>query len=196
MNKKLKELLPAGLSETALSDIQKLVDTIVEERVSKETKSLSTKVMGFLKFKTNEIQEKALAQLEESNETYRNAKLFEHIRGLMAVEVASADYNLPLSNLVDENKQLSESVDSMSTELASVLEENQKLSNSIKLLEKKLSDLQTINEQKKAPFKSSEKAIVVKENQAKTKSELVFEEIEKTGNALLDTDILRLAGIK
>lgn len=196
MNKKLKELLPAGLSETALSDIQKLVDTIVEERVSKETKSLSTKVMGFLKFKANEIQEKALAQLEESNETYRNAKLFEHIRGLMAVEVASADYNLPLSNLVDENKQLSESVDSMSTELASVLEENQKLSNSIKLLEKKLSDLQLINEQKKAPFKSSEKAIVVKENQAKTKSELVFEEIEKTGNALLDTDILRLAGIK
>jgi len=195
MTKKLNELLPAGLSESAVSDINKLVEATIKERVAAEVKSLSAKVMGFLRLKHDEIQESALAQLEDTNETYRKAKLFEHIQGLMAVEVMSEDYDLPIENLVSENKKLEESLDSMSSELSEALKENTKLVNAVSLLEKKLSGLEVISEQKKQPFKSSEKAVVVSEVKQKTESEKLFESILDTGNTMLDNDMLKLAGV-
>lgn len=131
MTKKLQEILPKGISAETVAEITKLVESTIEQRVASEVKSLSTKVLGFLKLKQDEIKESALKQLEETNETYRNAQLFEHIRGLIAVEVASEDYDLPLSNLVEENKKLEESLDTISTELSEALKENAKLVNSV-----------------------------------------------------------------
>lgn len=196
MAKKLQDVLPKGISAETVAEITKLVESTIEQRVAKEVKELSTKVLGFLKLKQDEIQESALKQLEETNETYRNARLFEHIRGLMAVEVASEDYDLPLSNLVEENKKLEESLDTLSNELSEALQENAKLVNSVKLLEEKITKVETLAESKKQPFKSSEKAIMPQAKQEKTKSERIFEDIEKTGNSLLSEDILRLAGVK
>lgn len=194
--KNLKDILPEGISEATISEITNLVNESIKAQVAKEVKELGAKVVGFLRLKTEEIQESALKQLEEGNETYRNAKLFEHIRSIMAVEVASPDYDLPLSNLVEENKQLEATVDELSSELSKVMTENSKLANTIKLVEGKLANMEKLTESKKEPFKSSEKAQIITMKETKTESDKVFDSIVESGNSILSKEILKLAGVK
>lgn len=194
--KNLKDILPAGISEATIAEITNLVNESIKAQVAKEVKELGAKVVGFLRLKTEEIQESALKQLEEGNETYRNAKLFEHIRSIMAVEVASPDYDLPLSNLVEENKQLEATVDELSSELSKVMTENSKLANTIKLVEGKLANMEKLTESKKEPFKSSEKAQIITMKETKTESDKVFDSIVESGNSILSKEILKLAGVK
>jgi len=197
MNKKLQELLPDGISQETITSINSIIEDRVKTRINEESKLLGSKVFAFLKLKQDEIKEEALKQLEEENETYRNAKLFEHVRSLMALEVMSEDYELPLANLVEENKELNSTVDTLTSELSKSLTENAKLENSVKLLEGKVNSvnkkLTESVESKKLPFKSSEKALVITETKEKTGSDKLFEDIEKTGNAFLSEEMISLA---
>lgn len=196
MNKKLQELLPDGLTQETVKSISKIVEDTVKQRINEETKQLGAKVFAFLRLRQDEIKNEALKQLEEENETFRNAKLFEHVRSLMALEVMSEDYNLPVSKLVEENKELNSAVETLTEELSKSLTENSKLENSVKLLESKVANLSKSLtesvESKKTPFKSSEKAIIITEGR-KTDSEKTLESIKGSNNPFLSEETVKLA---
>lgn len=196
MNKKLQDLLPTGLTQETIKSIGKIVEDTVKSRIDEETKQLGAKVFAFLKLRQDEIKDEALKQLEEENEIFRNAKLFEHVRSLMALEVMSEDYDLPLSQLVDENKELNSTVETLTEELSKVLTDNSKLENSVKLLETKVANLgKSLTESveaKKLPFKSSEKALIITEGH-KTDSEKTLESIKGSNNPFLSEETVKLA---
>jgi arsenate reductase-like glutaredoxin family protein len=80
-------ILPEGLSESTVEEICKLVGSVIEEQVDTKVNELSGKVNAFLRTKVEDLKEQALAELQEENEMFRNARIFESIKSLMALEI-------------------------------------------------------------------------------------------------------------
>ena len=97
----LAELLPEGLTEHAVDEIAKLVDSVITERVDSEVNGLITKVNGFLRMKVDEIKDYALRELEQDEEFVRNAQIFENMKSLMSIEIGSSDKASAMSDLID-----------------------------------------------------------------------------------------------
>jgi len=171
----IAELLPEGLSEAAISEIAALVNTVISEQVEDKIRELESKVKGFMRARVDELKEQALRELEEENETMRNASLFESVKTLMALELNKNDKANAISDLVEEQKEFEEEVTILTNELRKSFEENEKMHTSLYALSQKVDKLEEdkatlleavtiLEESKDEPFKSSEKAVIITED--------------------------------
>jgi len=171
----IAELLPEDLSEAAISEIAALVNTVISEQVADKIRELESKVKGFMRARVDELKEQALRELEEENETMRNASLFESVKTLMALELNKNDKSNAISDLVEEQKEFEEEVTILTDELRKSFEENEKIHTSLYALSQKVDKLEEdkatlleavtiLEESKDEPFKSSEKALIITED--------------------------------
>ena len=171
----IAELLPEGLSEGAVSEIAALVNTVISEQVDEKILQLEAKVKGFMRSRVDELKDQAVRELQEEDETFRNATLFESVKTLMALELKKDDEDNAISDLVHEQKEYEEEVNILTEELRKSFEENEKLDTTLKALSNKIEKLEEdkvtlleavdiLEESKDKPFKSSEKAIIIAED--------------------------------
>tara|TARA_R110000751_G_scaffold88466_2_gene174742 strand:+ start:1695 stop:2336 length:642 start_codon:yes stop_codon:yes gene_type:complete len=171
----IAELLPEGLSEAAVSEIAMLVNNVITEQVDEKILSLEAKVQGFIRARVDTLKDQAVKELQEENDTMRNASLFESVKTLMALELRKEDEDNAISDLVQEQQEFETEVGILTEELKKSFEENDKLSRSVKVLSTKVDNLQEdkvtlleavdlLEESKDQPFKSSEKAVIIAED--------------------------------
>jgi chromosome segregation ATPase len=171
----IAELLPEGLSEGAVSEIAALVNTVISEQVDEKILQLEAKVKGFMRSRVDELKDQAVRELQEEDETFRNATLFESVKTLMALELKKDDEDNAISDLVHEQKEYEEEVNILTEELRKSFEENEKVETTLKALSTKVNKLEedkatlleavdVLEESKDKPFKSSEKAIIIAED--------------------------------
>jgi len=195
----ISELLPDGLSDSAISEIAELVNQVIVEQVSDKVNEIETKVKAFLRMKVDEIKEHALKELETENDIYKNASLFESVKALMAMEINHADEDTAIGGLVKEQEEYQEEVSLLSEELQKSFVENEKLENLVGALSNKIDNLEeergaleesieTLEEAREKPFKSSEQAVVISENvDAEIKTPTNY-----TGNQFLTDEVMKL----
>ena len=200
----LAELLPEGLTEHAVDEIAKLVDSVITERVDSEVNGLITKVNGFLRMKVDEIKEYALKELEQDEEFVRNGQIFENMKSMMAVELDSSDKASAMSDLIDANDDAQENVLSLTREIDNLMEENEKLvsiaeaiNDKANLLEQENNELveraETLVESQQLPFESSEKAVMVSNSESDSGS--VTAENPGILNEFLTPEVMRFMPI-
>lgn len=196
----IAELLPEGLSESAVSEIGMLVEQVITERVEEETKALEAKVQGFIRARVDTLKDQALRELQEENETMRNASLFESVKTLMALELRKDDEDNAISDLVQEQQEYEAEVDILTEELKKSFEENEKLATSVNALSTKVGKLtedketlleavDILEESKDLPFKSSEQAVIISEDVDK-KSETIALDPQSV-NSLLSPEVMK-----
>ena len=195
----IAELLPEGLSEAAVSEIAMLVNSVITEQVDEKIRGLEAKVQGFIRSRVDVLKDQAVRELQEENETMRNASLFESVKTLMALELRKDDEDNAISDLVQEQQEFEAEVNILTEELRKSFEENEKLATSVNALSTKVGKLtedketlleavDILEESKDLPFKSSEKAVIIAEDvdkkevaavQAHTVNELLTPEVMK-----------------
>ena len=171
----IAELLPEGLSEAAITEIATLVNTVITEQVNEKVRELESKVKGFIRSRVDEVKDQAMRELNEESDVLRNASLFESVKTLMALELKKDDEESAISDLVQEQREHDEEVNVLTEELKKAFEENEKLATSLKAVSSKVDRLEedkatlleavdVLEESKDAPFKSSEKAVIIAED--------------------------------
>jgi len=171
----IAELLPEGLSEAAITEIATLVNTVITEQVNEKVRELESKVKGFIRSRVDEVKDQAMRELNEESDVLRNASLFESVKTLMALELKKDDEESAISDLVQEQRSHEEEVNVLTEELKKAFEENEKLATSLKAVSSKVDRLEedkatlleaveVVEESKDAPFKSSEKAVIIAED--------------------------------
>ena len=171
----IAELLPEGLSEAAVSEIAMLVNSVITEQVDEKIRGLEAKVQGFIRARVDTLKDQAVRELQEENETMRNASLFESVRTLMALELRQEDEDNAISDLVQEQQDFEAEVNILTEELKKSFEENERLATSVNALSTKVGKLEedkatlleavdVLEESKDQPFKSSEKAVIIAED--------------------------------
>jgi regulator of replication initiation timing len=196
----IASILPEGLSESTVQKIFELVDETINEQVEKQVEILEAKVNAFLRTKIERLKEHALAELAEENEIFRNARLFESVRTLMALELSGDDEQSALSEMTTQAQELQEETDVLTEQLNQLVLENQKLSGTIKTLsdqvaiqestvgglESEKEQLQEEVENLKAiqdeAFHTSEKAIVI----SQADKEITEERVHHSNEFLTD----------
>jgi len=189
MNQTLEQivkLLPEGLSDSGMEDIASLVDNIVKERVDEEVKELSSKVGGYLRMKINEIKEEALRELEQEDATFKAVRVYESLKEIIAEDVESSDIDSAVSYYKGENEKLQEQVDGLNSSMSTLLGENSTLETAVHSLRE---DVTLLSEETKMPFKSSEQALVLT-NENITKDSMPIQAPE---NIFLTEDVIRLS---
>ena len=200
----LAELLPEGLTEHAVDEIAKLVDSVITERVDSEVNGLITKVNGFLRMKVDEIKEYALRDLEQDEEFVRNAQIFENMKSLMSIEIGSSDKASAMSDLIDANDDAQENVLALTREIDSLMEENEKLVSIAEAINDRANFLEQENnelvekaeiliESQQLPFESSEKAVMVSNSESDSGS--VAAENPGILNEFLTPEVMRFMPI-
>lgn len=196
----IAELLPQNMSEEAVKKIAKLVEDTINDEVSKRFKLLESKVKGFLRTNIDQIKEQALKELTEESEMYRNAKLFEEVKSLMALEINANDEKSGIKKAVKEVTEVEQENEVLVNELNTALVENKDLKIKLKVFKGKLekviseSKVQTekiaeLNETSKLDFKSSEKAVIIADNMNDSKK---TPEKANPQNAFLTEDVMAL----
>ena len=181
---KIVDKLPDGLSETGIQEIKALIDESVESRVSEHVSVLTAKVSSYLRLKLDEMKETARRELEASDETFRAVKVYEALKSVIADDVASTNEESVVSHYKDENAELKESVENLNQKLSATINENNTLEDAVTSLRENLSSLE---ENEKAPFKSSEQALVI------TNEKINEDRLPGgTNNAFLTEDVLKL----
>ena len=170
--KEIAELLPEGLTESAINDICSLVDRVIVEQVEEKVSDLEMKVHGFIRFRVDELKEQALNELNSDEELFRNAKIYEQIKSLMAIELTDEDDETAIANIMRESHEVADERDLVIDEFNKSLHENEKLENTVKILSDRLEkvdaekktlveEVEQLQESKDKPFKSSEQAKMI-----------------------------------
>jgi len=171
----ISQLLPEGLTEETVNEIATLVSEVISEEVENKVKDLENKVHGFLRMKIDEVKGHALAELEQENETFKNARIFESLKALMALELNSGDEDNAVGQTRREFDEIQEENDVLIRELNSSLTECSKMENTLRVLSGKIENLEeervdlqeavlSLEESATLPFKSSEQAVVISED--------------------------------
>ena len=195
----IAELLPEGLSEAAVSEIAMPVNNVITEQVDEKIRSLEAKVQGFIRARVDTLKDQAVKELQEDNDTMRNASLFESVKTLMALELRKEDEDNAISDLVQEQQEFETEVGILTEELKKSFEENDKLSRSVKVLSTKVDNLQEdkvtlleavdlLEESKDQPFKSSEKAVIIAEDVDKKEA---TRQLPQSVNDLLTPEVMK-----
>ena len=170
----ISQLLPEGLTEETVTEIASLVNDVISEEVENKVKDLENKVHGFLRMKIDEVKDHAISELENENETYKNARIFESLKALMALELNSKDDDTAVSQMRNEFEEIQEENGVLIRELNGALTECSKMENTLKVLSEKVElledermDLQeavvALEESTVLPFESTERAVVISE---------------------------------
>jgi|TARA_E500000305_G_scaffold68859_1_gene55030 chromosome segregation ATPase len=195
----IAELLPEGLSEAAVSEIAMLVNSVITEQVDEKIRGLEAKVQGFIRARVDTLKDQAVRELQEENETMRNASLFESVRTLMALELRQEDEDNAISDLVQEQQEFEAEVNILTEELKKSFEENERLATSVNALSTKVGKLEedkvtlleavdVLEESKDQPFKSSEKAVIIAEDVDKKEAQRVE---AQSVNDLLTPEVMK-----
>ena len=199
--KTLDKILPEGLSESAIEEIAGLMQDVIDEQVEEKVNLLEARVTSFVRANIDSLKEHAVKELELENDTFRNAQLFETVKSIMAVELDKDDEDSAIKILANESRELEGEMGLLSNELDRVLKENSKmqavisaLSDKTDMLDEERNSLlevnshlenvvETLEESNKKPFKSSERAMVVSENNVG---------VQRTGdNEFLTEDVMK-----
>lgn len=199
----IASLLPEGLSEEAIKDIASMVSETINTQVEERVGLLEAKVNSFLRTKIDDLKNHALAELEQENPVFRNARLFESVRTMMSLELNADDDDSAVAVVNDQKQELEEEVDVLTQELNRVLLENETLHTNVQLLADKqtlleetvteaeaknenlMEDISNLEASQVKPFKSSEKALIVSEadegshQRTKTNNEFLTDEVMK-----------------
>ena len=195
----LDQILPEGLSESAVEEITSLMQDVINEQVKDKVGLLEAKVTSFVRANIDSLKDQAIRELELENDTFRNAQLFETVRSIMAVEIDENDEDSAVKILANESKEMESEMGLLSNELDRILKENSKmrsvitaLSDKVEVVEEERNSLvdvnsqlenvvETLEESNKKPFKSSERAMVVSENnvQRTSNNEFLTEDVMK-----------------
>ena len=177
--KNIADILPEGLDESTVEAIFGMVDETINDQVNEKIGLLEAKVNAYLRTKVDQLKEQALTELSEESEVFRNARLFESVRTLMALELNSDDEEAALSEMTSQHGELQEEFDVLSEQVNALVRENEKLQNTVTVLDSKVSitensveELQGQKEQlleevenleaaSEEKFNSSERAVVV-----------------------------------
>ena len=201
----ISQLLPEGLSEETVSEIATLVSEVISEEVENKVKDLENKVHGFLRMKIDEVKDHALAELEQENETYKNAKIFEALKALMALELNAEDEDNAITQTRNEFEEVQEENNVLVRELNNALSECSKMENTLRVLSEKVNilesekyDLQeevmSLEESAKLPFESNEKAVVISEQ---VEEEEITKNVEPhVGNEFLNEEMMAFMPFK
>lgn len=171
----IAELLPEGMSEELISEIAKVMQDVIAERIDEEMALLTNKVHAFLRHQMDTVQEAALDELSESHEIYRDAQALKDIKSVLAFEIEREDIQHVASQIDESVAKAQEDNQTLVQELAESIKENQRLERVIGNLEDKVVALnenveqlqeskQVLEEELGSDFESTEKAIVITEN--------------------------------
>ena len=202
--KNIADILPEGLDESTIQTVFELVDSTINEQVAEKVGLLEAKVNAYLRTKVDRLKEQALAELSEENEVFRNARLFESVRTLMALELNCTDEDSALSEMTSQHGELQEEFDVLSGQVNILVVENEKLQNTIKVLNDKISlqentveeleghkaqlleEVENLVAARDEAFVSSEQAVVVSqadieinESKTRTSNEFLTDEVMK-----------------
>ena len=173
--KDIADLLPEGMSQELISEVAKVMQDVISERIDEEMNVLSTKVHGFLRHQMDTIQEAALDELSESHEIYRDAQSLKDIKTVLAFEVDREDLNHVTEQINEDVEKVQDDNDLLARELSDTIKENQRLERVISNLEGKIGlvyeekeylqeSIVTLEEEVGSDFESTERAIVITEN--------------------------------
>jgi len=173
--KDIADLLPEGMSEELISEIAKVMQGIISERLDEEMDMLTNKVHAFLRHQMDTIQEAALDELSESHEIYRDAQSLKDIKTVLAFEVDREDLNHVTEQINEDVEKVQDDNDLLARELSETIRENTRLGRVISNLEEKMSliieekeylqeSIVTLEEEVGSDFESTERAIVITEN--------------------------------
>ena len=202
--KNIADILPEGLDESTVEAIFGMVDSAINEQVSDKISLLEAKVNAYLRTKVDQLKDQAISELSEESEVFRNARLFESVRTLMALELTSDDEDSALSEMTNQQGELQEEFDVLTDQVNQLVRENERLQSTVKVLDNKVSvtegtvqdlegqrvqlleeveNLEAISEEK---FLSSEKAIVVS-----TADNEINEERAQYNNEFLNDEVMK-----
>ena len=173
--KDIADLLPEGMSEELISEIGKVMQDIISERLDEEMSMLTNKVHAFLRHQMDTIQEAALDELSESHEIYRDAQALKDIKTVLSFEIERDDLDPIVSQVSEDVQKVESDNEVLVQELASSIKENSRLERVITNLEDKVVALnegvvqlqesnEALEEELNSDFESTEKAIVISEN--------------------------------
>jgi len=201
--KNIANILPEGLDESTVEAIFELVDSTINEQVSEKIGLLEAKVNAYLRTKVDQLKEQALSELSEESEVFRNARLFESVRTLMALELNSGDEDTALSEMSNQHGELQEEFDVLTEQVNALVSENEKLQSTVKVLDSKVSiteqsveelesqksqlleDVENLEAASEEKFNSSERAVVVSRADAEINEERAYE------NEFLNDEVMK-----
>ena len=171
----IAELLPEGMSEELITEIAKVMQDVIAERIDEEMALLTNKVHAFLRHQMDTVQEAALDELSESHEIYRDAQALKDIKSVLAFEIEREDIQHVASQIDESVAKAQEDNQTLVQELAESIKENKRLERVATNLEDKVVALnenivhlqeskETLEEELGSDFESTEKAIVITEN--------------------------------
>jgi predicted nucleic acid-binding Zn-ribbon protein len=173
--KDIADLLPEGMSEELISEIAKVMQDIISERLDEEMDMLTNKVHAFLRHQMDTIQEAALEELSESHEIYRDAQALKDIKTVLAFEIDRDDLNPVVSQVSEDIQKVEKDNEVLAYELSEAIKENNRLDRVLTNYEDKMEVLTEQNntlqdsvvnleEEVNSDFESTEKAIIITEN--------------------------------
>ena len=200
----LASLLPENLSEEALEEIANIVDSVITEQVDERIQELEDKVQSFIRLKMDSIKEQAIRELETGDETFKNAKSFEYLKSLMAIELSEEDNESAVALVSQEAQEIAEENQLIIHELNDALMENAKLENTLKVYNDKLAlieeqketlqeSVQHLEDVVEKPFKSNERALVISEE---VDSDATQEGTQDQMNEFLTEDVMAFMPFK
>ena len=201
--KNIANILPEGLDESTVEAIFELVDSTINEQVSEKIGLLEAKVNAYLRTKVDQLKEQALSELSEESEVFRNARLFESVRTLMALELNSGDEDTAISEMTNQHGELQEEFDVLTEQVNILVRENEKLQSTVKVLDSKVSiteqsveelesqksqlleDVENLEAASEEKFNSSERAVVGSRADAEINEERAYE------NEFLNDEVMK-----
>tara|TARA_R110002020_G_scaffold163895_1_gene350084 strand:+ start:6673 stop:7305 length:633 start_codon:yes stop_codon:yes gene_type:complete len=203
----IASLLPEGLTEETVEEIATLVSEVISEEVEGKLHDLESKVHGFLRMKIDEVKSHAIKELEQENETFKNARIFESLKALMSLELNNDDENTAITQTKREFDEIQEENEVLVRELNNSLTENSKLENTLRVLSGKVeilederSDLQealvSVEESAKLPFISNERAVVISEQVDVDVPEIAQSTVEPRSNEFLNEEMMAFMPFK
>ena len=202
--KNIADILPEGLDESTVQAVFELVDSTINEQVAEKVGLLEAKVNAYLRTKVDRLKEQALAELSEESEVFRNARLFESVRTLMALELNNSDDENALSEITSQHGELQGEFDVLTDQLNALVVENEKLQGTVKVLNDKVSiqestveeleghkvqlleEVENLVAARDEAFASSEQAVVV------SKADVEINESKAhTGNEFLTDEVMK-----
>lgn len=195
---KIAKLLPEGLNEEILGVIAEVVGEKIEEEVKSQIGNIIPKVTSFVRGKIEKLKEQALSELELENETFRNAQLFESIKSLFAVENSSEDEMNGMAALASISESQEQKIDVLVKEIDRLTKDNIKLRNTGKVLldqnkqlKESVTSLKESTDTKTSiKGKSSDKAIVVTQDNFKINESKNQKAVGHPGNEFLGANVL------
>ena len=190
----IANILPEGLDESTVQSVFELVDSTINEQVAEKVGLLEAKVNAYLRTKIDQLKQQALNELSEESEVFRNARLFESVRTLMALELNGDDEENALSEMTEQHGELQEEFDVLTEQVNQLALQNEKLQNTVKVLNDKVSltegsvesleqekgqlleEIQNLSAEREEAFKSSEQAVIVSRADKEINEEKSFPE--------------------